>query len=105
MKLLDEEENVEEVELDYKNVFIAVLLFLSNGVLSVYFELGLNRKLTIAAIRCIIQLLILSLFLRPIFSMDQWWFVLFFAFVMIFIASIEVMSRPSYSYTVFKYLN
>lgn len=80
------------------NCLFAAGLFSLNGVLSVYLALGLNKKLGIAAVRCVVQLTLLAIILRPVFLSGHWVWVLLVSCAMLLISSVEVMSRPSYSY-------
>lgn len=87
------------IDISMWNLMFAVGLFSLNGFLSVYLALGLNKKLGVAALRCMIQLALLGFLLRPVFKSGHWIWVLLFSTAMLFISSVEVMSRPSYSYT------
>ena len=88
------------IEIGIISLICAVGLFSLNGFLSVYLALGLNKKLGVAALRCMIQLAVLGMLMRPIFRSETWIWVLLFSCAMLFISSVEVMSRPSYSYAV-----
>lgn len=79
------------------DLILAAALFSVNGVVSVYLSLGLNRKLLIAALRCIVQLAVLGHLLNPIFNHPSW--VPLFLVIMLLVSAVEVMSRPSYSYS------
>lgn len=103
MELPNEESACPEsafIEISIWNLMFAVGLFSLNGFLSVYLALGLNKKLGVAALRCMIQLALLGFLLRPVFKSGHWIWVLVFSLAMLLISSVEVMSRPSYSYTV-----
>ena len=92
------------IDISWINLTLAVVLFSLNGCLSVYLALGLNKKLGVAALRCMLQLLLLGMLLRPVFLSGQWYWVLLLSCAMLLISSLEVMSRPSYSYTVWCFL-
>jgi len=92
--------SLEIIEISIWNLCFALGLFSLNGVLSVYLTLGLNKKLAVAAIRCIVQVTLLGMLLRPVFKKPHWIWVLVFSVAMLLISSVEVMSRPSYSYSV-----
>ncbi|GMH42189.1 hypothetical protein BSKO_10108 [Bryopsis sp. KO-2023] len=88
----------EEYKLEIvPDLTLAAALFSLNGVLSIYLSLGLNRKLITAALRCVVQLSVLGLVLNPTFEHPSW--VPVILVIMILVAAIEVMSRPSYSYS------
>ena len=48
----------------------------------------------------VVQLAILGLILKPIFTMDSPWLVLAYGAFMVLVATLEAVSRPSYSYKV-----
>ncbi len=51
-----------------------------------------------ASCRCVIQLTVVGYILAPIFSLDAWWLVILYAFVVMGVASLEAVSRPAASY-------
>jgi putative ABC transport system permease protein len=83
------------LELTYWQVALATLLILVNGVLSFALELGLGKRLLIAAARTTIQLLLIGLVLQKIFELDHWAPVLCLALVMALIAGLAAVRRTS----------
>lgn len=59
------------LDLTYAQVGLAALLILINGVVSVVYQLGLEKSLLIASIRTIAQLLLIGLVLEWIFAQSQ----------------------------------
>ena len=57
------------IALDYADLAIAALLVVLNGVLSVALQLGLARRLAIATVRMIVQLLLVGLVLTALFAL------------------------------------
>ena len=63
------------IELSYLKVAIAASLLLLNGAISIFLRLGLERRLMIAGIRTVIQLLLVGLVLEWVFAVDRWFLV------------------------------
>nr|KAJ3423314.1 hypothetical protein HK105_006115 [Polyrhizophydium stewartii] len=78
-------------DLGWENVGIASLLLLVNGALSLYFGLGLETSIAVAAVRCVVQLSILGYVLKPVFEMDSPLLVLAMALALAIIAVCEVV--------------
>ncbi len=74
-------------------------LLLVNGVLSVWLQLELERRLLIAAVRTAVQLTVLGYVLLPIFKANNPWFVLAWALAMVVLASWEATRRSSRRYS------
>ncbi|KAI9197377.1 uncharacterized protein BJ171DRAFT_520104 [Polychytrium aggregatum] len=83
------------VHLEWKNVAIASTLLFVNGLISLWFGLGLERTLLVSALRCIVQLTIMGYVLEPIFSNDGPLFVFPFAFLLMFVSAIEIVYNKS----------
>ncbi|CAD7695220.1 unnamed protein product [Ostreobium quekettii] len=93
-----EDKCVEPVDVVYWNLLLAFGLYLTNCLISVYMSLGLNRTLIFAGIRCVIQLMVLGYILVPLFKTHHWYYIAAYVVFMLWVAAIEVMSRPSHSY-------
>lgn len=83
------------LELAYWQVALATLLILVNGALSYVLELGLGRRLLIAAARTTVQLLLIGLVLQKIFALSHWAPVLGLALIMVLIAGLAAVRRTS----------
>jgi putative ABC transport system ATP-binding protein len=64
------------LELSYTQVGLAALLILINGAISVLLKLGLERRLLLAAVCTVLQLLLIGLVLEWVFRVDRWYAVL-----------------------------
>ena len=64
------------LELSYFQVALAALLILINGAVSVLLKLDLERRLLLAAVCTVVQLLLIGLVLEWVFRMDRWYVVL-----------------------------
>jgi len=62
----------EYIELSFWQLAVAASLILLSGVISVALQLGLQRRLAIAAVRTVVQLLLLGLVLKWIFRVGRW---------------------------------
>lgn len=56
------------IRLDYRDIAMAALLIGVNAVLSIVYDLGLVRRLLVAAIRMVLQLLLVGLVLKALFA-------------------------------------
>jgi len=81
------------IELAYSDLAIAALLVILNGVISVVLRLGVERRLAIAAIRMIVQLLLVGLVLTTLFSLVSPVWTALAALVMVLFAGREIMAR------------
>lgn len=75
------------------DVALAAVLLALNGALSVWLRLGLARQIAIAAVRMVVQLTLLGLVLRFLFTQVSPLWTLLAAAVMIGFAGYEVMAR------------
>jgi len=73
-------------------------LVLLLGLLSLKLQLGLERRLLIAAIRSVVQLALLGLVLKTLFEQSSLWSVLALATFMLCVAGYEVMARQKYRF-------
>ncbi|KAI8608666.1 hypothetical protein BC830DRAFT_1071774, partial [Chytriomyces sp. MP71] len=73
------------------NVAVGFLLILINAFISVLLGLGLSTQLFVAALRCVVQLFILGLVLKPAFESQSTLFVALLSVVMMTISSLEIV--------------
>ncbi len=76
----------------------AAALVALNGVLSIWLGLGLERRLAIASVRTIVQLLLMGWLLTPIFGWDAPWLVAALGVLMVILAGREAVGRTQRSY-------
>jgi putative ABC transport system permease protein len=74
---------------------IAALLVLVAGAVSLGLRLGLERRLGIASVRTVVQLLAVGYVLKLVFRLDSPWPVLAIMLVMTFAASLSAVRRAS----------
>ena len=86
-------------ELTYFDVFLAATLVLVNGVVSFSLQLGLHRRLLIATVRTVTQLMLIGLVLQWIFVESNALIILLLMVVMTLIAGVVGRSsrRPAVS--------
>jgi len=81
------------IPLELSDLALAALLLIANGAISIWYRLGLERTLAVSALRMVVQLAVVAVALKFIFSVDSpLWTVLFGAF-MTAAAAYEVVSR------------
>ncbi len=85
--------NGEAQDLSLWQVGIATSLILINGAISVLLKLGLEKRLFIAAVRTVVQLLLVGLVLKWVFELEAWYAVLGLALLMALIAGISSVRR------------
>jgi putative ABC transport system permease protein len=86
------------IELSYFQVLLATLLILINGAISVLLKLELERRLLLAAVCTIVQLLLIGLVLEWVFRLDRWYVVLAMMSVMTVIAGVAAIQRTHVRY-------
>ena len=86
------------VELSYAQVGLSALLILVNGLISVRLSLGLERKLLLAAVATVVQLLMIGYVLEWVFRVDRWYVVLGMMVVMTLVAGYASVSRTQIRY-------
>jgi len=74
---------------------LAACLLLINGAISWVFGLRLEKSIAIAAVRMLVQLALVALVLKFIFTQSSAFWTIVMALVMVFAAGIEVVSRQS----------
>ena len=79
------------VELTAFQVGLASSLILVNGLVSIILRLGMERSLLIAAVRTVVQLLLVGSLLEWIFRVERWYVVLAMAALMTVVASITAV--------------
>src|SRR5262249_16666213 len=80
-------------ELSYYQVGLAALLILINGAISVFLRLGLERRLFVAAVCTVAQLLLIGLILDWVFRLNRWYVVLALMLAMTLIAGLAAIQR------------
>ena len=81
------------IPLGYGDVAIAAVLVVVNGLLSIWFALGLERQLAVATIRMVIQLMLVGLVLHALFDAVSPFWTTLAALVMIAFAGREAIAR------------
>ena len=81
------------IHLDYSDLALAALLVVLNGGLSVALELGVERRLAVAALRMMVQLTLVGLVLSTLFALVSPLWTGLAALVMILFAGHEILSR------------
>ncbi len=79
--------------LSYWDVALAALLLTINGGLSIWLRLRLEKELAIAALRMVVQLALIGLVLKALFTLVNPWLTALAAAVMIGFAGYEAMAR------------
>jgi putative ABC transport system permease protein len=83
------------VAIGYLDLAVAALLVLLAGLVSLGLRLGLGRRLALASVRTVVQLLLVGYVLKLVFGVGSWYAVLGMAAVMILAASRAAVRRPS----------
>ncbi len=86
-------------DLSYRELGIAALLILINGAISLALHLGLEKKLAIAALRTIVQLLAVGYVLQWVFAVNRWYVVLAILALMTLIAGRASSQRSALRYS------
>lgn len=84
------------ISLTYTDLMLASVFLLLNGVLSLWLHLGLERKLAVAAIRMVVQLLLVGMLLKSLFSILSPWLTLLVAAFMVLFAGREIWARQEH---------
>ncbi|KAL1674169.1 hypothetical protein EV122DRAFT_221245 [Schizophyllum commune] len=85
----------DEQEITYLNVSIAFTFIIVDAALSAYYNLDIGGKLVWAACRCVVQLSILGLILRPVFEMNNPLFVAGLVLLLNCLGTMEVVINKS----------
>jgi putative ABC transport system permease protein len=86
------------IPLDSVDLTVAALLVLFAGLLSAFFRLGLERKLAVAALRTVLQLLLIGYILRWVFAVQSLAVIVLIIGVMGLIAGRSALDRSSWVY-------
>lgn len=86
------------IVLDTVDLLVGTSLVVAAGVLSIVLQLGIAKRLGIAALRTVVQLLLVGYVLRQVFELSEWWAVIGVALVMIGLAAREAVRRPERTY-------
>jgi len=86
------------VNLTYWHVAAAAALILINAAASLALRLGMERTLLLAAVRTVVQLLLVGLVLQWVFHLERWYAVLALMAVMTLIAGITAVQRANRRY-------
>lgn len=90
--------SAEYHELSYGSVFFATLLIVINGAISIALRLDLERRLLVASMRTVVQLLAIGVLLEWIFRQKHWGFVVAWMVVMSFVAGLSAVGRVERRY-------
>jgi putative ABC transport system permease protein len=84
--------------ISYLQVALATSLILINSALSALLRLGLGRRLLLAALCCVVQLLLIGLVLEWVFRLNRWYLVLALMFLMTLVAGVSAIRRTHVRY-------
>lgn len=85
-------------QLSLADVGIAASLIVVNGLISVALTLGLGRRLALAAVRTVVQLLAIGYVLGWVFSVNRWYVVLPLMMLMTIVAGFAGAARGAHTY-------
>lgn len=85
------DEKLREIPLGWQNVGISASFLVLNVLLSAKLELQLSREIIVAAIRCVVQLTILSEILTPVLNEDNIYMVFGLTLLQSIISVAEIM--------------
>lgn len=86
------------IEISYFDIAMAALLVLANGLISLFLKLKLEKSLLIAAVRMVVQLLLIGYVLKWVFSADKWYVVMGIVAIMTVIAGLAAYNRNRVRY-------
>ncbi|RMG18215.1 MAG: iron export ABC transporter permease subunit FetB [Deltaproteobacteria bacterium] len=84
--------------LEWTDLAIASGLVALAGAISLALRLGVTRRLTIAATRTVVQLILVGLILEWVFALDRWWLVLMVLGSMVVNAGVAAVRRAERRY-------
>ncbi len=87
------------IQLGYGDLAMAAALVALNALLSIGLRLGLEKRLTIAAVRMVVQLSLVGLVLKALFAAPSPWITLAVVVLMVLFAGREVLARQSRRFT------
>ena len=85
--------NTGYITLSYWDLAIASVFLLLNGAISIALHLGLERRLAISALRMMVQLTLVGLLLKALFSIASPWLTLLVVCAMLLFAGREIRAR------------
>ena len=88
----------ETIVIGYGDLAVAALLVLVAGLVSLGLRLGLGRQLALAAVRTVVQLLLVGYVLTFVFGQSGWLVVLAMGAVMVTAAARAAVRRPTRTY-------
>jgi len=88
----------EYLELSFWQLAIAASLVVISGLISLLMQLGLERRLLLAAARTVVQLSLLGLVLEWIFSVGRWHYVIALMVAMTLVAGLSAVRRTERRY-------
>src|SRR5689334_4133528 len=88
----------EYIDLSWSQLALASALVLADAVISWLVRLGLERRLISAAIRMVLQLLLIGVVLRWVFGLKQWYAVVPLVIIMSLIGSLGAVEQTSRRY-------
>lgn len=86
------------LQLTYGQVALATLLILVNGLISLALGLHLGKSLALAAVRTVVQLLLIGLVLEWIFHTEHWLVVIVLLCLMTVVAAVTAVQRNERRY-------
>ncbi len=81
------------IALSYWDLVIASGFLVLNGALSIWLKLGLERRLAVAMLRMVVQLLLVGYLLKSLFAIQSPWLTAGVALFMLLFAGREIRSR------------
>ena len=81
------------ISLSYWDLALAAMLIMANGMISLWFRLGLEKSLLINTVRMLVQLSLIGFILKFIFAQVSPLWTVGWALMMILVAGREVMAR------------
>jgi len=89
------------IELSHWDIALAASLLTVNAGLSIYYGLGTEKRLLIAAVRMVVQLTLVGLVLKALFAAASPWLTLLVALAMVAFAGREAMARQDRTFVGF----
>lgn len=86
------------ITLSYWDIAMAATLLCINAGLSIYFRLGTEKRLLVAALRMVVQLTLVGLVLKALFATVSPWLTLLAGLLMVGFAGREAISRQDRSF-------
>jgi putative ABC transport system permease protein len=83
------------IDLSWVQLALASTLILACALLSLLLRLGLARRLIVAAVRMVLQLILIGLVLRWIFSLKQWYAVVCLILVMSIVGGVAAVQQTN----------